>query len=54
MLARFFPAQEASGQGEKKDCRERPMICGISADGRLYIFFDEPFALQLGNGVRWW
>jgi len=30
------------------------MIFGISSDGRLYIFFDEPFALQLGNGVRWW
>jgi len=29
------------------------MIFGISMDGRLYIFFDEPFALQPGNGVRW-
>jgi len=29
------------------------MIFGISANGRLYIFFDEPFALQLGNGIRW-
>ena len=29
------------------------MTCGISTDGRLYIFFDEPFALQIGNGVRW-
>jgi len=30
------------------------MIFGISRDGRLYIFFDEPFALQQGNGVLWW
>ena len=30
------------------------MICGLSRDGRLYIFFDLPFALQIGNGVRWW
>ena len=30
------------------------MICGLSRDGRLYIFFDEPFALQQGNGARWW
>gem|GEM_PF-3161524 len=30
------------------------MIFGISANGRLYIFFDMPFALQIGNGVRWW
>ena len=30
------------------------MICGLSRDGRLYIFFDEPFALQQGNCVRWW
>jgi len=29
------------------------MIFGLSSDGRLYIFFDEPFALQQGNGVRW-
>lgn len=29
------------------------MIFGLSRDGRLYIFFDIPFALQLGNGVRW-
>lgn len=32
----------------------RSVLCGISRDGRLYIFFDEPFALQQGNGVRWW
>ena len=30
------------------------MIFGLSANGRLYIFLDEPFALQIGNGVRWW
>ena len=30
------------------------MIFGLSRDGRLYIFFDMPFALQIGNGVRWW
>jgi len=30
------------------------MICGLSSDRRLYIFFDEPFALQMGNGVLWW
>ena len=30
------------------------MIFGISSGGRLYIFFDLPFALQQGNGVRWW
>jgi len=29
------------------------MIFGLSRDGRLYIFFDEPFALQIGNGIRW-
>ena len=29
------------------------MICGLSSNGRLYIFFDEPFAIQQGNGVRW-
>jgi len=29
------------------------MICGLSSDGRIYIFFDMPFALQLGNGIRW-
>jgi len=29
------------------------MIFGLSGNGRLYIFFDEPFALQQGNGVRW-
>ena len=29
------------------------MICGISRDGRLYIFFDEPLAWQIGNGIRW-
>lgn len=29
------------------------MICGISANGRLHIWLDEPFALQQGNGVRW-
>lgn len=29
------------------------MICGLSSNGRLYIFFDEPFAFQQGNGVRW-
>jgi len=29
------------------------MIFGLSRDGRLYIFFDMPFALQQGNGVRW-
>ena len=30
------------------------MIFGLSRDGRLYIFFDMPFALQMGNGVLWW
>lgn len=30
------------------------MICGLSSDGRLHIFFDWPLAWQLGNGVRWW
>ena len=34
--------------------KARSVFCGISRDGRLYIFFDEPFALQIGNGVRWW
>lgn len=29
------------------------MIFGLSRDGRLHIFFDEPFASQQGNGVRW-
>jgi len=33
--------------------KARSVFCGISSDGRLYIFFDEPFALQLGNGIRW-
>jgi len=32
----------------------RSVFCGLSSDGRLYIFFDMPFALQIGNGVRWW
>jgi hypothetical protein len=30
------------------------MIFGLSSNGRLYIFFDEPFALQFGNDVWWW
>ena len=29
------------------------MIFGLSSNGRLYIFFDEPLAWQIGNGVRW-
>ena len=34
--------------------KTRSVFCGLSRDGRLYIFFDEPFALQMGNGVLWW
>ena len=34
--------------------KARSVFCGLSRDGRLYIFFDMPFVLQQGNGVRWW
>jgi hypothetical protein len=34
--------------------KARSVFCGLSSNGRLYIFFDEPFALQFGNDVWWW
>lgn len=33
--------------------KARSVFCGLSSDGRLYIFLDEPFVWQQGNGVRW-
>ena len=50
-MYRFQPGQRAP---EAERQQRGGMICGLSRDGRLYIFFDMPFALQIGNGVRWW
>lgn len=45
-------AQKAEDQGQEH--AGWSMIFGLSANGRLYIYFDWPLAWQLHNGVRWW